>query len=71
MTYHLKSYEKECSGKIRTSSGVVAYLTAHSDNGPAFIAHVFQVAMAAFDVELLPLPCTTQKATLLSDSIEA
>ena len=22
----------------------------HSDNGPAFIAHVFQVAIAAFDV---------------------
>ena len=28
----------------------------HSDNGPAYIAHVFQVAMAAFDVRTTTTP---------------
>ena len=29
----------------------------HSDNGPAFIAHVFQVAMSAFDVRTTTHSC--------------
>ena len=42
----------------------------HSDNGPAYIAHVFQVAMADFDLRTTTLPFTIQKVTQLSGSIE-
>ena len=34
----------------------------HSDNGPAFIAHVFQVAMAAFDVRTTTTPVYNPKS---------
>ena len=34
----------------------------HSDNGPAFIAHVFQVAMAAFDVRATTTPVYNPKS---------
>ena len=35
----------------------------HSDNGPAYIAHVFKVAMAAMTSGPPPLPFTIRKAT--------
>ena len=34
----------------------------HSDNGPSFIAHVFQVAMAAFDVRTTTTPVYNPKS---------
>ena len=34
----------------------------HSDNGPAYIAHVFQVAMAAFDVRTTTTPVYNPKS---------
>ena len=34
----------------------------HSDNGPAFIAHVFQVAIAAFDVRATSTPVYNPKS---------
>ena len=34
----------------------------HSDNGPAYIAHVFQVALAAFDVRITTTPVYNPKS---------
>ena len=37
----------------------------HSDNGPAYITHVFQVAMAAFDVRTITTPVYNPKSNTL------